>query len=178
MSWQLAPFSSASAGILQTRGASHYAWTRKAIPTQWCWAPPWAHTFVGSDKLLRLNILWFLYHNHTKPIHICRCISELASCTRRCSYKKQSFILKNLVLTCKNTLFMKRGRLLREKERPCQECPGLEHIGWIHPNHSQPFPTISHHSWILYMKSIYFNWFSIYFSIFQVGFTWFFNIVP
>ena len=37
-------------------------------------------------------------------------------------------------------LFMKRGRLLGKTKRgPCQECPGAEHIGWVHPNH---FPSI------------------------------------
>ena len=54
---------------------------------------------------------------------------------------------------------MKRGRLLREKKGPCQECPGAEHIGWIHPNH---FPSIPNH--FIY-NSNNFMGFSIYFPI-------------
>ena len=53
-------------------------------------------------------------------------------------YKKGGFIIK----TSKKAIFKKRGRLWAKKKCPCQECPGAEHIGWIFPTISHPFPTI------------------------------------
>ena len=78
-----------------------------------------------------------------------------------CSYKKGGFIIK----TPKKQLCKKRGRLLTKKS-PRRECPGAEHIGWIHPNH---FPTIPNHFLYMLMGFVYI-YIYIYISIYFNGF--------
>ena len=82
-----------------------------------------------------------------------------------------------MIQTPQKTGFIKRDRPFEEKNSPCQECPGAEHIGGIYPNH---FPTISKHfTYILIgfiYKSVNSNRFSIQFPIskfFSLIFTYF-----
>ena len=76
-------------------------------------------------------------------------------------YKKEGFIIQNK----QKGTFYEKGPTFDEKKSPCQECPGAEHIGWIHPNHSPTIPKHFLYSLIDFMyKSIYIYIYSIEFS--------------